>query len=282
MKTITSIVEMKKWSRLVRCEGKVIGFVPTMGCLHEGHLSLVKASIAECDYTVVSIFVNPIQFSPCEDLESYPRSIESDKEVLRNTGADILFHPDRTDLYPENFQTSVEVEKKTKYLCGKSRPGFFRGVTTIVLKLFNITNPHTAFFGEKDRQQLEVVRTMVRDLNLDVAIVGKPIVRESDGLAMSSRNRYLSVEDRASALSLSQALDSAQARIMEGERSAETIRTEILESIEKKNGTEVDYVSVCDPDSFTEQKEVSSRTLIALAVRVGQARLIDNRIIERT
>ena len=282
MKTITSVEEMKKWGRQIRCEGKVIGFVPTMGCLHEGHLSLVKASIAECDHTVVSIFVNPTQFGPHEDLGSYPRNIESDKEILLNAGADVLFYPGRKDLYPKNFQTFVEVKDKTKYLCGKSRPGFFRGVTTIVLKLFNILNPHKAFFGEKDWQQLEVIRTMVHDLNLGVTIVSKPIVRESDGLAMSSRNRYLSGEDRTIALTLSQALESAQTRIMQGERSAEIIRTEIRQMIEKKNKTEVDYISVCDPESFTEQKKISSRTMIALAVRVGKARLIDNCIVEKT
>ena len=282
MKTIISVEEMKKWGCQIRREGKVIGFVPTMGCLHEGHLSLVKASIAECDHTVVSIFVNPTQFGSHEDLGSYPRNIESDKEILLNAGADVLFYPDRKDLYPKNFQTFVEVEDKTKYLCGKSRPGFFRGVTTIVLKLFNILNPHKAFFGEKDWQQLEVIRTMVHDLNLGVTIVSKPIVRESDGLAMSSRNRYLSGEDRTIALTLSQALESAQTRIMQGERSAEIIRTEIRQMIEKKNKTEVDYISVCDPESFTEQKKISSRTMIALAVRVGKARLIDNCIVEKT
>ena len=282
MKTITSVEKMKKWSRRVHCEGKVIGFVPTMGCLHKGHLSLVKASIAECDYTVTSIFVNPAQFGPGEDLGSYPRSIKSDKEILRNAGADVLFYPDHKDLYPENFQTFVEVEAKSKYLCGKSRPRFFRGVTTIILKLFNILNPHAAFFGEKDRQQLEVVRTMVRDLNLDVKIVGKPIIRERDGLAMSSRNRYLSVEDRISALSLSQALESAQILIMQGERSAETIRTEIRRMVEKRSKTEIDYISVCDSESFMEQKKISFGTLIAIAARVGKARLIDNCIIERT
>ena len=281
MKTITSIEGMRKWSRSIHFSDKVIGFIPTMGCLHEGHLSLIKASITECDFTVVSIFVNPTQFSPNEDFGSYPRVIDSDKKILQSTGVDVLFHPERKDLYPDKFQTFVAVEDKTKYLCGKNRSGFFRGVTTIVLKLFNIVNPHIAFFGEKDWQQLEVVRTMVRDLNMEVAIVGKPIVRDNDGVAMSSRNRYLSEVGRASARSLSQALESAQARIKQGERSAETIRTEIRKTIEQNNGTEVDYISVCDPESFTEQKEICSRTLIALAVRVGKARLIDNRIIER-
>ena len=282
MKTIASIEEMKKWSHRIRREDKVIGFVPTMGCLHEGHLSLVKASIAECDYTVVSIFVNPTQFGPNEDLGSYPRNIESDKEILRNSGADILFYPNYRDLYPESFQTFVEVADKTQYLCGKSRPGFFRGITTIVLKLFNILKPHAAFFGEKDWQQLEVVRTMVRDLNLEVNIIGKPTVRESDGLAMSSRNRYLSAEDRILALSLSQALELAKDLILQGERSAETICAEIWQMVEKNNKTKVDYISVCDRESFMEQKKICSRTLIALAVQVGKARLIDNYVIEKT
>ena len=253
-----------------------------MGCLHEGHLSLIKASIAECDFTVVSIFVNPTQFGPNEDFGSYPRVIDSDKRILQSTGVDVLFHPERKDLYPDKFQTFVEVEDKTKYLCGKNRSGFFRGVTTIVLKLFNIVNPHIAFFGEKDWQQLEVVRTMVRDLNLEVTIIGKPIVRENDGLAMSSRNRYLSVEERTTALSLSQALESAQTHIIQGELSAEIICTEIRQMIEKRNKIEIDYISVCDPESFTEQKKINSGTLIAIAVRVGKARLIDNVIIVRT
>ena len=279
MKIITSIEGMKKWSHLTRTSNKTIGFVATMGCLHEGHLSLIKTSIAECDTTVVSIFVNPTQFSPDEDFNSYPRSIESDKKILQNTGIDVLFNPKQGDLYPEKFQTFVTVEDKTNYLCGTSRSGFFRGVTTIVLKLFNIANPNIAYFGEKDWQQLEVVRTMVRDLNMGISIVGKPIVRDQNGLAMSSRNWYLSKEDRSSALSLSQALESAQALVIKGERSAENIRTEIRKIIEQKQGAKVDYISVCDPESFAEQTEIHSKVLVALAVRVGNTRLIDNRIM---
>ena len=233
MKIITSIEDMKKWSSLTRFSDKVIGFVPTMGCLHEGHLSLIKTSIAECDATVVSIFINPIQFSPTEDFNSYPRNIELDKKILQTIGIDVLFNPKQEDLYPEKFQTFVTVEDKTNYLCGVRRPGFFRGVTTIILKLFNIANPNIAYFGEKDWQQLEVVRTMVRDLNMDISIVGKPIVRDGDGLAISSRNSYLSEEDRSSARALSQALESAQALVIQGECSAENIRTEIRSSSDK-------------------------------------------------
>jgi pantoate--beta-alanine ligase len=253
-----------------------------MGCLHPGHLSLIKTSVAECDATVVSIFVNPIQFNPNEDFESYPRNIESDKEILQTTGIDVLFNPKQEDLYPKTFQTFVDVEYKTNYLCGESRPDFFRGVTTIVLKLFNIVSPNIAYFGEKDWQQLEVVRTMVHDLNMDVSIVGKPIVRDRDGLAMSSRNCYLSEEDRVSALTLSQALESAQALVIKGERSAENIRSEIRKIIERKEGTKVDYISVCDPESFLEQTQIHTKVLVALAVRVGNTRLIDNRIIGKS
>ena len=281
LQTITSIKEMKAWVHRVREKGKVIGFVPTMGCLHEGHLSLVTESVATCDATIVSIFVNPMQFGPNEDFSSYPRTLEADRETLMSTGADVLFLPGRDNLYPDGFQTYVQVEEKTGYLCGKTRPGFFRGVTTVVLKLFNIVNPHKAFFGEKDRQQLEAIRTLVQDLNLDITIIGRPIVREADGLAMSSRNRYLSKSERGSARALSQALNLARNRIERGERSAESIRKEIRRIIEKHKDTEVDYISICDPENFTEQKEITSRTLIALAVRVGKTRLIDNCFIER-
>ncbi len=270
---------MKCWSRMIHSSSKKIGFVATMGCLHSGHLSLIKTSVAECDTTVVSIFVNPTQFNPNEDFDAYPRNIELDKNILQTTGIDVLFNPKREDLYPKAFQTFVAVEDKTNYLCGENRPGFFRGVTTIVLKLFNIVDPNIAYFGEKDWQQLEVVRTMVHDLNMDVSIVGKPIVRDRDGLAMSSRNCYLSEEDRASALTLSQALESAQALVIKGERSAKNIRSEIRKIIEQKEGTEVDYISVCDPESFLEQTEIHTKVLVALAVRVGNTRLIDNRIM---
>ena len=281
MKTITSIDEMKRWSRLALSNNKSIGFVATMGCLHEGHLSLIKTSTAECDNTVVSIFVNKTQFSPEEDFDSYPQYIQSDKLILQTAGVDIMFNPAQKDLYPEEFQTFVTVEKKTNYLCGVSRPRFFRGVTTVIIKLFNIINPNIAYFGEKDWQQLEVVRTMVRDLNMDVSIVGKPIVRDKDGLAMSSRNDNLSKSERLSALTLTQALESAQTLVVKGERSAENIRAKIRETVEKKQGTKIDYISVCDPENFKEQTEIYSRVLVALAVRVGTTRLIDNRIIEK-
>jgi pantoate--beta-alanine ligase len=279
MKTIISIEEMKSWSHITHSTSKKIGFVATMGCLHSGHLKLIKTSVAECDTTVVSIFVNPTQFNPNEDFDSYPRNIESDKKILQRIGIDVLFAPKREDIYPKTFQTFVAVEDKSNFLCGESRPGFFRGVTTIILKLFNIINPNIAYFGEKDWQQLEVVRTMVNDLNMGVSIVGKPIVRDRDGLAMSSRNCYLSEEDRVSALTLSQALEYAQSLVVKGERSAENIRSEIRKIIEQEEGNEVDYISVCDPESFLEQTQIHTKVLVALAVRVGKTRLIDNRIM---
>lgn len=281
MKTITSIEEMKKWSRLALSNKKSIGFVATMGCLHEGHLSLIKTSTEECDNTVVSIFVNQTQFSPEEDFDSYPRNIKSDKLILQTAGVDIMFNPIQKDFYPEEFQSFVTVEKKTNYLCGVSRPRFFRGVTTVILKLFNIIKPNTAYFGEKDWQQLQVVRTMVRDLNMDVSIVGKPIVRDKDGLAMSSRNLNLSKSERRTALKLTQALEIVQTLVTKGESSAVNIRAKIQETIEKKQGAKIDYISVCDPENFKEQTEIHSRVLVALAVRIGTTRLIDNRIIEK-
>ena len=279
MKIITSIEEIKKWSRSTRSKDKTIGFVATMGSLHEGHLSLIKTSIAKCDTTVVSIFVNPSQFGPNDDFDSYPRHLKSDKQTLQTTGIDVLFNPQQNELYPGKFQTFVTVEDKTNYLCGTSRPQLFRGVTTIILKLFNTTNPHIAFFGEKDWQQLEVIRTMVHDLNMDASIVGQPTVRDKDGLALSSRNCNLSKLEKNSARSLSKALESAQALVVKGERSAENIRTEIRKTIEQKQGTKIDYISVCDPESFAEQTKINSKALVALAVRVGSTRLIDNRII---
>ena len=282
MIVITSIEKMKKWRRLLQGNGKSIGLVPTMGSIHEGHLSLIKASISKCDYTVVSIFVNPTQFGPNEDYKSYPRDLESDKNILQNAGIDVLFYPNYREIYPNNFQTFITVQDKTKYLCGVSRPNFFQGVTTIVFKLFSIVNPNTAYFGEKDWQQLEVVRTMVKDLNLDVKIISKPIIREVDGLAISSRNQYLSSEERENALILSQSLESAKTLIIQGERSTEIIRTKILQMVVRKNKAKVDYISVCDPESFKEKKEITPRTLIALAVWIGKLRLIDNLIIERT
>jgi pantoate--beta-alanine ligase len=281
MKVLKTIDEMKTWSRKVRQDRKTLGLVPTMGYLHEGHLSLARQSMSTCDRTVVSIFVNPKQFGPNEDLDTYPRELEADRRQLERLGVDALFLPTADDMYPKGFQTYVHVEEITDQLCGKSRREFFRGVTTIVLKLFHIVQPHSAFFGEKDRQQLEVIRKMVDDLNLDVEIVGLPIIREPDGLAMSSRNQYLGKAERKTAQSLHEALQQAQQLVAQGESSVATLRSRMRTIIEREGLAQVDYISVCDPQHFEELEEIQGKAMIALAVHVGKARLIDNCLIER-
>ena len=281
MEVLKTLAEMKAWSRSVREDGHTLGLVPTMGYLHAGHLSLVRKSMSVCDRTVVSIFVNPAQFGPKEDMDTYPRDLEADRKELERLGVDALFLPTGEDMYPEGFQTYVHVEEITDKLCGKSRRELFRGVTTIVLKLFNIVQPHSAFFGEKDRQQLEVIRKMVGDLNLDVAIVGLPIIREPDGLAMSSRNQYLGKAERQTALSLHEALQQAQQLVAQGESSVATLRSRMRNIIEREGQAQVDYISVCDPQQFQELEEIQGKAMIALAVHVGKARLIDNCLIER-
>jgi pantoate--beta-alanine ligase len=281
VQTISSITAMQQWADGIRSSQKTIGFVATMGCLHDGHMSLVQESVSTCDVTVASIFINPAQFGENEDLDQYPVTLEADRRLLELAGVDVLFLPTRNAMYPQGYSTFIEVERITDRLCGKSRPGFFRGVATIVLKLFNIVRPHTAFFGNKDWQQATVIETLVRDLNLNVSIKRLPIVRESEGLAKSSRNLYLSKEETAPALSLSSALDAARQSVLNGESSAQKIRQEIQETIEKHDNTEIDYISVCDPENFVEQEEIKEYSLIALAVWVGKTRLIDNCIVGR-
>lgn len=281
MEIIRSIAEMKKWSGRMRGFHKTIGLVPTMGSLHDGHMSLVRESVSTCNVTVVSIFINPTQFGENEDLDRYPGDIEGDQRQLESAGVDVLFLPFREAMYPKGYKTFVTVEEITDHLCGKSRPGFFRGIATVVLKLFNIVRPHTGFFGDKDWQQATVVETLFRDLNMDVTIKRLPIIRESRGLAKSSRNLYLSKEETTPALSLSRALEAAKQRVQNGESCADKIRQEIREQIEKYKETEIDYISVCDPESFVEQEEIKEKSLIALAVRIGKTRLIDNCIVRR-
>jgi len=281
MEILKTLDEMKAWSHKVRVDGQTLGLVPTMGYLHAGHLSLARQSLSTRDHTVVSIFVNPKQFGPHEDLDTYPRDLEADRRELELLGVDALFLPTAADMYPEGFQTYVHVEEITDKLCGKSRRELFRGVTTLVLKLFNIVQPDSAFFGEKDRQQLEVIRKMVTDLNLDVEIVGLPIIREPDGLAMSSRNQYLGKAERKTALSIHAALQQAQQLVAQGESSAATLRSRMRTIIEREGRAQVDYISVCDPKRFEELEEVRGKAMIALAVHVGKARLIDNCLIER-
>jgi pantoate--beta-alanine ligase len=280
LQVASSISEMKGVTRLFKENDLNIGFVPTMGCLHEGHLNLIKKSLESCDRTVVSIFVNPTQFGPNEDLDSYPRQLQSDIEKLKEVGVDVLFHPTNEEMYPSGHRTYLQVNNITKSLCGKSRPNLFNGVSTVVLKLFNIVQPNKAYFGEKDWQQLAVIEALVEDLNLDIALIRVPIVREADGLAISSRNYYLSPQERITALSLSRALKQALDIIRQGTTSAKVISHLIQQCLLEKGGVEIDYISICDPKSFKEKEQVCDRTLIALAVKIGKSRLIDNCIIE--
>jgi len=274
---VSTIDEIKKLTDAFR--GGTIGLVPTMGYLHNGHMNLVKQSLNKCDHTVVSIFINPRQFSPSEDLDIYPNNLSGDIEKLESIGVDVLFYPNRDTIYPEGFKTNIQVDGITQHLCGKSRPDLFKGVATVVLKLFNIVRPQHAFFGEKDWQQLAVIETMTRDLNIDVHIHRVPLIREPDGLAMSSRNSNLSLEERKKALSLSRSLNDSKEKVNKGITSSKQLRQSIKSIITAESGTQIDYISICDPISLEEKQEVKGRTLIALAVKIGPTRLIDNCII---
>ena len=274
---VSTIDEIKKLNDTFR--GGTIAMVPTMGYLHNGHMNLIKQSINKCDHTVVSIFINPRQFSPSEDLDIYPNNLSGDIEKLESIGVDVLFYPDRDTIYPEGFKTNIQVDGITQHLCGKSRPDLFKGVATVVIKLFNIVRPQHAFFGEKDWQQLAVIETMTRDLNIDVHIHRVPLIREPDGLAMSSRNSNLSPEERKKALTLSRSLNDAKEKVNKGITSSKQLRQNINSIIAAESGTQIDYISICDPISLEEKEEVKGRTLIALAVKIGPARLIDNCII---
>lgn len=271
---------MQDRSDRMRREGKTIAFVPTMGYLHEGHLSLMREGCKRGEDLVVSIFVNPAQFGPGEDLETYPRDFERDCELSQKEGADAIFAPDASEVYDPQFQTYVQLEKLPNHLCGISRPVFFRGVATVVAKLFNIVNPHMAIFGEKDYQQLLVIRQMVRDLNFDIEIVGAPIFRETDGLAMSSRNSYLTPEERISARSLHQSLKKAQALLQSGVTDAAELIRAATEVITSHPEAVIDYVTVSDPDTLDDVDTFDRSALMALAVKIGKTRLIDNMIME--
>jgi len=277
---ITTAKEMQARSDKIRSQGTTIVFVPTMGFLHEGHLTLMREGKKRGEDLVVSIFVNPKQFGPGEDLEAYPRDLERDLELVRKEGVNAVFTPNAGELYGERFQTFVELEKLPKHLCGISRPLFFKGVATVVTKLFNIVKPHVAVFGQKDFQQLTVIRQMVRDLNLDITIIGSPTVREPDGLAMSSRNTYLTPEQRLSALSLNKSLKKAQTLVENGLRDADEIIDAAAALIRSHPETEIDYISVCDPETLDDLVTIDRPALMALAVKIGKARLIDNMILK--
>jgi pantoate--beta-alanine ligase len=280
MQIIRSIAEMQQVSDELRREGKTIGFVPTMGYLHEGHLSLLRRARELSDKTVLSIFVNPTQFAPNEDLDRYPRDFERDEALARAEGCDILFYPSVEEMYPQPYRTYVTVEEITRVLCGRSRPTHFRGVTTVVSKLFHIVKPHLAVFGQKDAQQAIVIKQMVRDLNFDVEIVVGPIVREPDGLALSSRNVYLSPEERKQAPLLYQSLMKAKEHIENGERDAGQVRKAIESVLQKAPLARVDYIEIVDTRDLKPLNPLQGEVLIALAVFFGRTRLIDNVMVQ--
>ncbi len=278
---ITGLIEavraqVKEWRR----QGHSVGFVPTMGYLHEGHESLIQRAVKENDKVVVSDFVNPIQFGAQEDLSTYPRDLDADCALCEAAGVDLLFHPAPEEMYAPDFSTYVKAERVSDGLCGKSRPTHFQGVCTVVCKLFHIVMPDRAYFGQKDAQQLAVIRRMTRDLNLDIAIVGCPIIREADGLAKSSRNTYLNEEERTAALVLSRAIFLGEELIKQGERDAETVLSAMREIILAEPLARIDYVEMVDADTMETIRQAKGRTLVAIAVWIGTTRLIDNFILE--
>lgn len=279
MRIIRDVLEMQQQAEQWRAEGKKIALVPTMGYLHEGHLSLMRTARDKADVVVASIFVNPTQFGPNEDLARYPRDFDRDRDRSAEAGVDVIFAPEAEQMYPNGFQTYVEVTEVTKPLCGMSRPGHFRGVTTVVAKLFNIVKPHLAIFGEKDFQQLATIRRMVADLNMNVDILGHPIVREEDDLAMSSRNIYLNDEQRRMALRLNRALKEAEILVGGGERRRELILAKVTETLQPDENLRIDYAELRSPGSLEEVIVIEDRALLALAVRIGSTRLIDNRVL---
>jgi len=275
---IRDVREMRQTAERLRVNGKRIGVVPTMGYLHEGHLSLIRIARMKCDVVVTTLFVNPTQFGPNEDFSRYPRSFERDLSLAKSAGTDYLFAPEASQIYPTGYTSYVDVEGITGVLEGKSRPGHFRGVATIVAKLFNLTKPHIAVFGQKDAQQVAVIRRMVRDLNFDLELVVAPIIREADGLAMSSRNTYLSPQQRSEAVVLHKSLRLAERRLKEGERECAKIRDEMRTLITAESSGEIDYISLADNTSLQELEHLKpgQSVLISMAVKFGGTRLIDN------
>ena len=279
MEIIKEIELMQGLSEKWRRHGDIICLVPTMGFLHQGHIELLRVGREKGDRLIMSLFVNPIQFGPQEDYKGYPRDAERDLDKARSVRVDTVFMPTVEEMYPDGFQSTVGVEEITRYLCGRSRPGHFAGVTTVVAKLFIITKPHLAIFGEKDYQQLIVIKRMVKDLSMDIEVIGVPTVREKDGLAISSRNSYLTPEERSSALSLKKGLDLAKAMAAEGGKDPAEIKDAVRELILSHPFTEIDYIALCDPEKLTDLEIIDRPFLFALAVRVGKARLIDNVIV---
>ncbi len=279
MRVLHSIDEMRAASRGARRDGKRLGLVPTMGALHQGHLSLVRAARAQCDQVVASIFVNPLQFGPNEDLAKYPRNFERDRELLTQEGVDFVFAPGVEEMYPAGAVTYVTVEGLSDKLCGRSRPGHFRGVTTVVAKLFNIVEPDQAYFGQKDAAQSTIIRRMVRDLDIPVEVVVCPIVREPDGLAMSSRNAYLDAPQRQAALVLHRSLLAVQDRFDRGERKVQALIEAGRQTFARDTAVRLDYFEIVDPETLDPVSDLSRGALVAVAAFVGKARLIDNVVL---
>jgi len=276
MEVIKTIKEMKAFCSRVRGRGQTIAFVPTMGFFHEGHLSLMREGRTRGDFLIVSLFVNPTQFAPHEDLKNYPRNFDRDRQMAEGVGVDVLFAPEVEEMYPPDHQTSVQVEKVTRNLCGQSRPTHFRGVTTVVMMLFEIVTPHVAIFGEKDYQQLVTIRQMARDLHMSVEVAGMPTVREGDGLAMSSRNTYLLPEERKAALSLHRSLRRAKELLQKGERRGTRILDEMNGILRSEPLVRPDYIQICDADTLQEVDRIEGDVVVALAAYLGKTRLIDN------
>ena len=279
MRIIRTVREMQRWSEDQRLERKTVAFAPTMGFLHEGHLSLVREAKNRGDVVVVSIFVNPMQFNQASDFDKYPRNEDQDERALEALGTDVLFMPPPAEIYPDGYQSAVEVEKVSQPLCGAFRPGHFRGVATVVAKLFNMVKPHCALFGEKDFQQCVVIKRMVRDLNFDIDIVTLPTVREDDGLAMSSRNARLSTAERETSRCVSSALTAAQELVSGGQSSSAVILQAVQQILTQNAEVRVEYASLCQPETLEEVEQISGPTLLAIAVWVGEVRLIDNCVL---
>lgn len=279
MKVTGKIQEVRALVKEWKKNGETVGFVPTMGYLHEGHGSLITKARENNDKVVVSIFVNPMQFGPGEDLDSYPRDLEKDSRFCESLGADLIFHPEPEEMYHEDFCSYVDMSVLTEELCGLSRPAHFRGVCTVVNKLFHIVQPDNAYFGEKDAQQLAIIKHMVQDLNMDINVVGCPIVREKDGLAKSSRNTYLSPEERKAALILSKTIELGKKLIAEGEKDADVLVAKMKANIETEPLAKIDYVKAVNGLTMQQQKEIKAPMLIAMAVYIGKTRLIDNMIL---
>jgi pantoate--beta-alanine ligase len=276
MQIVSAIKDVKDLVKQWKSEGQTIGFVPTMGYLHEGHESLIKAARKNNSKVVVSIFINPLQFGPAEDYDSYPHDLERDSKICEGHGTDLIFHPAPEEMYPEDFFTYVDMSVLTEELCGLNRPGHFRGVCTVVSKLFHIVQPEHAYFGQKDAQQLAIIKRMVKDLSMDVEVIGCPIVRETDGLAKSSRNTYLSAEEREAALIISKTIAMGKSMVKQGETDAATLITRMTANIETEPLAKIEYIKAVDGMTIEQVTTIKPQTLVAVAVYIGETRLLDN------